>query len=275
MPTWTRIHPGFSVERALQGFKDTGAHRERWRVTGLGIDGSGITTIKVQDLIDGAGATGVAPPPMYPTAGSAHPDIPNCVVVNKRVVKGPNQGKATIEVVYGPTPYLNFRGGPRIWGRPSAEVVNMAVPIYTQTGSPPWWPRRDPDLMIPRTKPWRARPKLVSLSSVTVLADAIEPNMGRYFDLSYPGAIPPFPPFIPWILGNYTFTETPNAGEALLTYHFWTLAPMAAMPASTFAGQNIALPALDYLQVYAIDDTVHPPVISAGRPIYLPGGPLP
>lgn len=276
--TWERLHRDFSMARALQGLKDTGRHAELWKVRGIpassGAYGDNITPHDVATLLDGAGASGLVPPPMYPANGSAHPDLPNCVVIDKEIVKGPNLGCATIRVVYGPTPFLSYRGGPRLWGAPEHGQTSLRVPIINApTGAPPWCHRED-DMVVSRGNARRVRPKLISwAANLDLLADLIEPNVGRLYTLTYSGGGVASMPFL---LDGYRFTEAGvGNGELVLTYFFSSPGPVGPMPANTFSGQGIALPALDYLQVYSVDTTVFPPVIRSVMPAYLPGAPLP
>lgn len=277
--TWERISPGFDASRMLRGYQETGTWVERWRGRGLPMtlqpDGvTRLTSLEMAYICDGAGATGTIPPAL----SAPHPEIPNCIVLFKRILRAPAQGKVTIQVIYGPAPWVGYTGGPRLYGNPSAEFIDQWIPLIQQVSAGVWLEsdRGDRPPTFNRLRSWRRRPKLIT-GDPDLIADQIEPNIGRLYTFSIPVALPPFPPVIPWVLASYNFAASNAAGQFILTYTFFTLAPVKPMPANTFPGQGVALPALGWLEEYTTVVSGSPPtvgIMTAGQRYYS-GEPLP
>jgi hypothetical protein len=267
MATWRLIKPNFMLSLMLRGAINTGESVELWKGSDL-VDGqpAGTSSISVQDTINH--------PQLPRVLGAPHPEIPNCVILDKKLVKGPWRNQCIVAVVYGPPQDVSWGGAPRIWGKPSVEAVGLEIPVYRliATVPPGQLLYENQGWTIQRAKPHRRRPQIVS-SSPNVAADQIEPNIGKLYTFgggSIPGS------GTPYVLGGYAFVEVRS--NLYVYYDFWTLAPVNGIVGSGPAGTptQVEVPPLGYLQIYRTTQlATGVPVVSAFTPAYLPGDPLP
>jgi hypothetical protein len=260
MATFTRLSRGFKQGKRREPNLVAGYGVEMWYVSGLTVAPGGITTVAHNDLFND---------PAFPRRlGDPHPDgdmPPQTVVVDIGVYRAPANGRCILYVVFGLDPNYRWGAAPRLFGAPSAEIVSEDQPrVQTySTGGESF--ARIVYHQVPRVQAIRRRPKYI-IGNVENIADQIEANLGRRYWLEG----------IPYVLGAYNIAATQTIGLHILTYTFWTMAPLQGIPALSQPGVEVNIPALGYLERWAVTDGgMLPQVHAVPMGPYELGGPLP
>ncbi len=207
--------------------------------------------------------------------GVAHPDpdLSSAVCIGKRRVYGPIRGVCKVVVDYSSA--LRFGGGFRNGvsvNRGTPQI--MKLPIYTATVDGLVL-REDPDL-----QPIYRRPTLVRVTER--LADGSVDDLtyqiaSQCWGKGYVFKTNPYVPEadgIPYVLADFQIRALPTGGTMVRYYHE-TLARVKAIPLGTYQGQDVALPALNFLEQYGPVKYGTPSTISAELPPIEPGAALP
>jgi hypothetical protein len=273
MATWQLKKRNFLLGIRLQGTLRVGQTVEIWHGTDL-VAGqpAGTSSIAVQDIIEH--------PDLPRVIGQEHGELPNCVCLDKKLIKGPWKNQALVAVIFGPPDQLAWGAAPRIYGKPSRQTVNLHVPVYRRVATDVQSNRpiyADMGWDILRGKAIRRRPHLVTQHPDT-LANYLDMQVGK----EYLFAGPTLPSGgnqggIPYIFDGYSFFEVRQ--NLYCMYEFWTLTPVLGIASAGTSGPptQVAVPALGYLENYEVDLTAANgvPTIRAVKPRYPKGDPLP
>ena len=221
--------------------------------------------------------------------GSSHPDsrLAGAICRSKELIYGPVNGCAKVLVTFdsrsrGQTLYAS-----RTSVTPLPDRIDV-VPIITQapTLSTGWAIASDPALLptIERARICRKFTKTIA-GDPDALTVQIMAQWGRgyifgenYFISGWLLPGDPTPPGIPYIFKRFSVEPLPS-GSNLVRYEFETFGPTPAIPALTYPGQDIAIPALNYLEqwgapYFSASGTPTIPVLGPGA-MAQPGGLLP
>ena len=263
---WSRMHDGFTVGLVNRVLQVAGFSVEMWRGTGLPVSTQGYTTLNINEILEHP----ALPRRMF----DPHLELPKTVVLQKKVVKGPRFGRVHVAVVYGPTPFIEFSGGPQVWGKARSDDQFMAheVPSFSNSPAGSGGGIVYQPFTVQRSKIIRRRPFLVTLSvQPNVIANIIERNLGRLYviDLGEGNERP-------YILSGYQFIESGNQNQLILLLESYSLGTVPSFGPGTIPGAAVVIPGLDYMEEYLPPDrTTGTPVINKVFPSFEVGEPLP
>lgn len=212
-----------------------------------------------------------------PQYGNVHPTLPGAVVVDVQVIQVVANWSVIFLVTY--RGWGLFTGGPRATVSSYGEDKILELPVWRKmaqsdinTGTYVVYPDyADPKVYWQRTHVYRTEVRWVGGNMVDAITTAIAINAGCYYIIGGNN----------YLLSGKSSSSYDGLGLTRVSYQFYTMGPVAGIPAGSAFGNDYAIPPLPSLYVYSShlnpSDRSAAPIITA-VPFGLPapaGGALP
>jgi len=197
--------------------------------------------------------------------GDPHPDPAYAAAKckNKVILRKLSPTDAIVLLLYDS--YDRWGGAPRGGSESETGQLTIQLPVYTRfAANTAIWVRAEQPVTHERAVISRYAERYTS-GDENVILDAIAANQGKRY--AFGGR--------PFLLSRGRVSKA-NTGQIRVVYFFRSLAPVQAFPAGTFPGQDLAIPALGYLDEYTPPASQTSPSIGVKPGTGYPAGdPLP